>query len=228
MTGHPTTAVNFEVQSYTTKAADSYAKPPEEQIMKHQTRFMGIQSSANHKSETQLQGLVHTFTSNVELYNKSPLAQTDAIEMTVADIIGNVVGMHSDLAEDQKKYARITAEFKKEHSNESLGRKLLRNMTSDQLFEILHQARQSTIEKLGGEAAWNSLSPQMQRVHTDRYTAEVACKLGELAYGKMSDEEKEEFDLFIWAGCCMHKLLNSVKGTLSETTAADLYSIPRL
>lgn len=131
--------------------------------------------------------------------------------------------MHSDHAEDQKKYARLTVEEKKKLANESLGRKVLRNMTSDQLQDVLERARRAYIDKLGGSEAWDSLSPQMQHIHIDRYTAEVASQLGERTYGQMSVQEKEDFDLFLWTGCCMHKLLNSVKGAMAEIISSKFY-----
>lgn len=135
--------------------------------------------------------------------------------------------MHSDHAEDQKKAAKLTVKLKKEYTNESLGRKLLKEMTSEQLQEILEKTCQAYIDKLGGIDAWSSQSPQMQRVHTDRYTAEVASQLGEKALGEMNNEERDEFDLFLWAGCCMHKLLNSVKGAMTEIISSNFYALQR-
>lgn len=193
--------------------------------MKHKTRALGVHSSPNHKSETQLEGWKITFLRDIELYIKSPLAKGDLLKLSIADIIGLVVGMHSDHAEDQKKLARIICEFKTEVSMESLGRKHLKVMSSSELHEILDKARKDTIDKLGGLPVWNSLSSEMQRVHTDRYTSEVACQLGTLAYEGMTEAERTEFELFVWTGCCMHKLLNSVKGAMSEICSSKFYLV---
>jgi hypothetical protein len=40
----------------------------------------------------------------------------------------------------------------------------------------------------------------------------LVLELGHEAYSQLSDNEKHKVDMFIWAGCAMHKDLNCVKG----------------
>ncbi|KAJ2923670.1 hypothetical protein H1R20_g13424, partial [Candolleomyces eurysporus] len=41
---------------------------------------------------------------------------------------------------------------------------------------------------------------------------EVIERFGAEAWADLSDEDREKAEVFVWAGCCMHKELNSVKG----------------
>jgi hypothetical protein len=41
---------------------------------------------------------------------------------------------------------------------------------------------------------------------------EVCVAVGADVFNAMSPEERRETNLFMWAGCCMHKELNAVKG----------------
>ncbi|KAJ3858107.1 hypothetical protein EV359DRAFT_69268 [Lentinula novae-zelandiae] len=41
---------------------------------------------------------------------------------------------------------------------------------------------------------------------------QIICDIGEAKFQKLSEEEKAEVDLILWAGCCMHKEMNTFKG----------------
>ena len=45
---------------------------------------------------------------------------------------------------------------------------------------------------------------------------EIVLTLGKDAYDALSPEDRQTLDLFIWAGCCMHKNENSFKGGNNE------------
>jgi len=48
---------------------------------------------------------------------------------------------------------------------------------------------------------------------------EIIVGLGQVEYEVLSDDERHAVDLFIHAGCCMHKELNFCKRGNSSTTA---------
>ncbi|KAJ6569271.1 hypothetical protein B0H19DRAFT_914080, partial [Mycena capillaripes] len=62
---------------------------------------------------------------------------------------------------------------------------------------------------------WEALSPQAQTESDKQLMADVVEALGKQAYDVLADD-KQRLDLFIWAGCCMHKDQNSFKGGNTE------------
>ncbi|RDB31026.1 hypothetical protein Hypma_000161 [Hypsizygus marmoreus] len=48
--------------------------------------------------------------------------------------------------------------------------------------------------------------------NTRKIDKHLCTCIGEEAWNKLSDQEKHEAQIYIWAGCCMHKKMNSVKG----------------
>jgi hypothetical protein len=81
-----------------------------------------------------------------------------------------------------------------------------------QLLPLLLEVGQHMVEHTGGLDIWNLLSKEDQEArHQESYQdlcQDVGCKQFEALF----NEQKRSVDLFMWAGCCMHKELNSVKG----------------
>ncbi|GJF00465.1 hypothetical protein PsYK624_167530 [Phanerochaete sordida] len=119
--------------------------------------------------------------------------------------------MHTDHAEDQRKLKKLYKALKKEVTLEELGSVQLKNPTPE-VQALLDRAVASTIERVGGLAAWSALSTEERKAHDVDMIRGLTMTLGAEAYEKLSDESKRQLDLFFRAGCCMHKELNSVKG----------------
>jgi hypothetical protein len=68
------------------------------------------------------------------------------------------------------------------------------------------------LEKVGGKMKWDALSEEQKAEIDAEMMSSLVLDLGHKAYSSLSDSEKHQVDLFIWAGCAMHKDLNSVKG----------------
>lgn len=175
-------------------------------------RFTGVHSSENHKSETQFEGWIRTLTHLIEMFNASPFATDAEYQLRLSELARKLLGMHSDHAEDQKKLARLIAQWKLSNSRDSLGHQALQKISNFDLINLLDNAQKERITELGGQEAWDALSVEDRDKLTDEFTSAITHRLGEEAYSQLSDDEKKKFDYFVWAGCCMHKELNAVKG----------------
>jgi hypothetical protein len=84
---------------------------------------------------------------------------------------------------------------------------------------LISKACDDKIKDVGGFDAWTALSDE-ERDHHDAGTYEwIILLLGEAEYQALSPEDKCIVNLFIHAGCCMHKELNSCKGGNSQMMA---------
>jgi hypothetical protein len=81
-----------------------------------------------------------------------------------------------------------------------------------QLLPLLLEVGRQTVERAGGLDIWISLSKEDQEARNQDSYWELCRKYGCRQFETLSDEEKRSVDLFLWAGCCMHKELNSVEG----------------
>ncbi|KAF8954451.1 hypothetical protein BDZ97DRAFT_1590776, partial [Flammula alnicola] len=174
------------------------------------TRSMGIGSAPNHTSDMQLHGLQEQSQRIYGTYNRSRLGK-----VSPADVIAfatYLLGLGSDHAEDQKRLARLLLLWKIISEKEIRGRRYMEATAISDLLPIILEANNQKIQDAGGVEAWDALS----EAEKDRRDAEVYKKLclrfGEEAWSKLSAEELREAQLFVWAGCCMHKEMNSVKG----------------
>jgi hypothetical protein len=176
-----------------------------------QTFFLGIGMAINHTSETQLEGWEELIEDMYQIYKTSPRSETadDARDFWL-----KVTGWHSDHAEDQKKLFRLVAAMKTRLERERRGERTIAQMAPSQWAEILFQVSRDAVTEAGGIAAWEQLSDADRLArHGDAFTAFVH-KIGQEEFDKLTPEEKQDIDLFIWGGCCMHKNLNVFKGAV--------------
>jgi hypothetical protein len=143
-------------------------------------------------------------------YSDSPLGS-----ITPANPVGfasYIFGLGSDHAEDQKKLARLIEGWKKICTMQIHGERLLQTTSTIEVLPILVVEKEHSIQRAGGLHAWEAL-PDDEKDRLDRETYERVCqRFGEKAWESLPAKERREAQLFIWAGCCMHKEMNSVKG----------------
>jgi hypothetical protein len=167
----------------------------------HKTRFLGISTATHHTSEEQLEGWIKVVQLILDIYNASPCAQTlGKIEFRA--FLALLKGMHTDHAEDQKKLVQLVKALKEVYEREGRGEDELLSMSMVELMPILLEVGQHTVEHAGGPDLWNTLSKEEQDAHMHESHRALYYEYG----------QKQFEDLFLWAGCCMHKELNLVKG----------------
>lgn len=124
-------------------------------------------------------------------------------------------GMNSDHAPDQKKVARGLGGldgWKQQADRKLRGEKEMRTWHQDELLPFILKAAARKMENAGGAAAFNALPLAEQDILNKSMFVEICVEVGTDVFKSLSPEEQRETDLFIWAGCCMHKELNAVKG----------------
>jgi hypothetical protein len=175
------------------------------------TRFLGISAATHHTSEEQLDGWIKVIQLILDVFNSSPRAQ-ELGKMEIREFFKLLKGMHTDHAEDQKKLVRLIEALKQAYERESRGETELLSMEMVQLLPLLLEVGRRTVERASGPDIWISLSKEDQEARNQEGYRELCREYGCRKFETLSDEEKRSVDLFLWAGCCMHKELNSVKG----------------
>ncbi|KAJ2971055.1 hypothetical protein NUW54_g12592 [Trametes sanguinea] len=176
----------------------------------HQHRTLGVTTAVNHTSETQLEGWTSLAGTFYDIYNASPRGQKNpADQRTFAT---KITGMLTDHAEDQKKLVRLVQDWKRGCDRELRGETARAKMPVTELLLVVAEETTAAMEREGGAAAWDQLSPEELESQNIQIARAVILRVGEEAYNELSDDERSLADLFIHACCCMHKELNTVKG----------------
>ena len=67
---------------------------------------------------------------------------------------------------------------------------------------------------------WRELPSEQQAALMHDAWLTLTTQIGEAKFQKLSIDEQLEVNFLAWAGCCMHKELNAVKGGTSQMAAA--------
>ncbi|KAH7871962.1 uncharacterized protein C8R40DRAFT_1053615 [Lentinula edodes] len=170
--------------------------------------FLGLKMAVNHTSETQLAGWIETTEDLFHLAYESGLISEDD-----ARIFWNLVtGFHSDHAADQKKLFELLKKWKTRLEREVRGERAVKRLTDNEYACLIFQGSQVLVQKAGGPAAWDALGTEERTYRIDEMRKQIIRDIGETEFEKLSEAEKAEVDLILWAGCCMHKEMNAFKG----------------
>ncbi|KAJ3846752.1 hypothetical protein EV368DRAFT_52323, partial [Lentinula lateritia] len=123
-----------------------------------------------------------------------------------------VTGFHLDHAADQKKLFELLKKWKEQLEHEVRGESAVKWLTDNEYACLIFQGSQVLVQKAGGPAAWDVLTTKECTRRIDEMRRQIICDIGEAEFQKLSEEEKAEVDLILWAGCCMHKEINAFKG----------------
>ncbi|KAJ7189687.1 hypothetical protein GGX14DRAFT_382964, partial [Mycena pura] len=170
--------------------------------------FLGLQMAANHTSETQRDGWIDTIKQLWEMGHEAGILDSD----DAREFWTLVTGFHSDHAADQKKLFGLLEEYKTLCERGLRGEKTVRGMLSPALESFLFKVTHEAMRVAGGSAKWDALSASEKQASIDKSRKQIVRDLGEDEFRKLSPEEQADVDLFLWAGCCMHKELNAFKG----------------
>ncbi|KIJ10655.1 hypothetical protein PAXINDRAFT_157563 [Paxillus involutus ATCC 200175] len=140
---------------------------------------------------------VQTLTS---LYNESPFSQRNAMELLPLDVTDKLKGVSGDHSSDQLKSFRGLSDWKMENIYTRLGSPKLH-----------HAPPNPVIDK----SIPQSPSPAQPPADSDA----IIQSYGKQAFDVLPNAEQRALNLIIWAGCCMHKELNAVKGGAAEMAA---------
>jgi len=178
----------------------------------HVTRFLGLQTSLDGSSEQAVKDWDDELQNITDIFNDSPLAQESGSVLRLVEIFVRLTGMSSDHCGKEKKDFKLMGEKKTAAVEQVLGEKRIVDDSTDELMPHFVRANQEMLNEIGGEVAWNALDEAAQRELKSAMFQKLTADLGKDAFGKLSDQEKALFKLFIWVGCGCHKDLNTVLG----------------
>ena len=166
-------------------------------------RFLGISSAADHKSKTQLHGWISVLKDIYALFNASPLGIAAPADLD--EFAPKTTGMNTDHAPDQYCLGSLWEDFRSNCDRRFHGRKAMLSISPLDLLPFISKACDDKIDAVGGLAAWNGLSDEEKEYHDSHTYERIIVLLGEAEYQALSPEDKRVVNLFIHAGCCMHK-----------------------
>jgi hypothetical protein len=88
----------------------------------------------------------------------------------------------------------------------------MKELSPNELSILLLSAMTRVIGNVGGGEKWDSMDAVSRQPFLTEMMEEIAQTLGTEVLNSLPPEEKRSVELFFWAGCSMHKELNSVKG----------------
>jgi hypothetical protein len=179
---------------------------------KHHSHLLGVHPAADHSSQAQLDNWKKQVTEIAEIFNRSPLAKRSRTALKYVDFIRDLKGLNGDHAGDQKKLAELVKNLKEELALQTLGSEKLVEMTASERLSLLMNEHRKKVTLAGGKKSWDAFSEEDKAMYNNEMIKDLTRNLGEAAYDILPEHEKNVLDLFVWAGCCMHKDLNSVKG----------------
>lgn len=204
--------VNYESQHIAFTNPKSGSGHSNSKIATHVLRLFNVASSVDHLSETQVEGWKSRVNAISKLFNASPMSRRRNQTLFSSEFTRKLKGMNGDHAADQKKTFGLMGAWKRRIALYDLGCDKIRSSSIAEITQILTAANSAKIADIGGPEAWALLSEQEQNSHDVLMMEEVAISLGDSTFNALTDEEKHGLLLFVRAGCCMHKELNSVKG----------------
>jgi hypothetical protein len=179
-----------------------------------ENRFLGLGTALNHTSEAQLEGWKSLVREMHQLYNASPRGQASPVDEQ--EFFVKVVGMITDHAADQKKLAFLFETIKQQMERELHGERALLLLSPLEILKMICELNEEKIQNAGGQAGWDSLPAEEQDCRNAALHGILCQRYGQELFDALFLERKREVDLFVWAGCCMHKDLNAHKGMLSH------------
>jgi hypothetical protein len=179
--------------------------------IKPQTRLLSITTAVNHTSETQLEGLKTVLGEVATTFRESPLGQAQGSDLSVELLSTYLKGLGTDHSQDQRKVERLIRSWK-EHCDRFLrGRIKLAALSPSEIASVVANAGEDMIQDMGGLEKWDVLSAREQQQQREKLLMGIMVGLGDEAFAQLSPAEKSSSSLFLWAGCCMHKEMNTVK-----------------
>ncbi|KAJ7430216.1 hypothetical protein B0H11DRAFT_1676382, partial [Mycena galericulata] len=179
-------------------------------------RFLGVEKTLDHTSAESVKGWKTRVEESMKLFNASPLASRLKKNYTFRHFLKILKGMLGDHASTEKSTGTGVQGLKHEEIVNELGEQALAGKSYLELVLYLSAWNAKKIAEAGGIEAWDALSTAEQAERDKKLMDEIVTALGKEAYDALSSEDRRTVDLFIWAGCCMHKDLNSFSGGNTE------------
>ncbi|KAJ7573713.1 hypothetical protein C8J56DRAFT_804160, partial [Mycena floridula] len=186
------------------------------------TRFLALEATPDHSSETSKAGWVKNFEELVKLYAESPLGKQEnqTKKFDLLTFAQGLRAMNGDHANNEKKTASLMEEWKMDTTINSLGTDSLAKQTGEAVTALIQEWNFKKVDDAGGFLAWVQMSSEERAVRDTATIAAIVESLGKVAFEALPAPEHRSLSLFLWSGCCMHKEQNSFKGSYHTMMAA--------
>lgn len=174
-------------------------------------RVLSVSAAVNHTAATQVKNLQADFKNIVTLYGESNMGQRSNAKLSDIDMQRKNAGGGGDHAADQKSASNGNKAIKEDAIITDLGSQALLALGPDALIPVMRAENAQKITDAGGDTAWANLSVSEQVARDIVMYKRLTVRLGKQELAKMPDADRRKLMLFVWAGCSMHKELNSVK-----------------
>jgi hypothetical protein len=111
----------------------------------------------------------------------------------------------------------MLTQWKREIDRECRGSDFLSSLSPLELLKLIN--KRMSADKKDSEVPWDTLSQEEQIRQTGATFRKLCLEHGQTEFKKLLPEEQFIVDLFIWAGCCMHKSLNASRAAFEKATA---------
>lgn len=184
------------------------------------SRLLCLESTVDHSASTSVESILKHVEDCLDVFNRSPAAARLKKTMNIRNFMRVLKGMNGDHASAEKSAARGLKEKKHNAALEDLGEESLLSMTVGELVAYLSAWNQKKVAEVGGIDDWNKLCKDEQVKRDKSMMKEIVQTLGKEEYDLLSPMDRRDLDLFIWAGCCMHKDQNSFRCGAAEMMLA--------
>lgn len=143
------------------------------------------------------------------IWNSSPLGKSEPA--LIDALLVRAVGTNSDHASTMKATHRLLGELKAHVQEVADGLRQLEVLESEDQEKYLvlcAEMANEAIQMAGGEESWEAMDSNEQKRREEIARERVAQRLGHMAFIEMPQHRQAIVRLWMWFGCCMHKMLN--------------------
>jgi hypothetical protein len=180
-------------------------------------RTLGVHKAVSHTAQQQLSGWIGAIDTCCNVFNRSPLA--GGLQISSSTVAQKLRGVLTDHAADQKCVLELIRQWKQRCDREVRAVSVLKCMSVDEQLYALSTYLDSAT---GGISDWKTLPADQQSALMHDAWLVLALQMGDAEFKKLSPDMQFDVDFLAWAGCCMHKELNAVKGGVTAMGAAWL------
>lgn len=126
-------------------------------------------------------------------------------------------GVLTDHAADQKQFCELLTQWKIRCDREVRALAKLKGIPLEDQLKMLSALLDDATLSMSD---WRMLPAEQQSALMHDAWLSLTARIGEEEYQKLSPDEQFGVDFLAWAGCCMHKELNALKGGVVEMAAS--------
>ncbi|KAL1730128.1 hypothetical protein EV714DRAFT_236919 [Schizophyllum commune] len=173
---------------------------------------LGVGATVDHSSEASLDDYLACLSHKLDVFNRSPIAKRRGLFASLQKFALAYQGTNGDHANDVKKDNKDLREFKLNMTIEYLGSERLKLLSPQDLVLAIIPFARAAVQDVGGSEAWAQLNGEERAAGNLAMMEALARSIGRKILDEMREGERKKLTRWLWAGCCMHKELNSVKG----------------